>query len=69
MTAAIIHAVDAPGPVRLAYLTFDDVGNPVLNIQDKGEPVLWKIQISFGHLANIVADGAEALAELAMVSL
>jgi hypothetical protein len=54
-----------PEPVRLAYLSFDEHGNPFLNVQNKDEIVVWQIPISFGHLANIVADGAKALANRA----
>lgn len=52
-----------PETVKLAYLTQDEHGNPYINVQNKGEIVVWQIPISFGHLANIVADGAQALAK------
>jgi hypothetical protein len=54
-----------PDPVKLAYLSFDEFGNPYINVQNKGEIVVWQIPISFGHLGNIVADGAAALAKRA----
>lgn len=54
-----------PDPVKLCFLTIDEFGNPFLNVQNKGEIVVWQIPISFGHLGNIVADGAKALANRA----
>lgn len=56
-----------PEPVKLAFLSFDEDGNPFINVQNQNDPVVWNIPISFGHLANIVADGATAIAKLARV--
>ena len=43
---------------KLAYLTSPAPDRYILNIQYQGESFTHSIEISEGHLANIIADGA-----------
>jgi hypothetical protein len=43
---------------KIAYLTSPSPHRYILNIQKFGSDALEQIEISEGHLANIIADGA-----------
>jgi len=43
---------------RIAYLTTPSPGVYVLNIQPEGEEGCLRYEISRGHLANLIIDGA-----------